>query len=68
VALERAAELTRLRHNGGEASRLQVIEAERAALAAQASLADARRAVFVAQADVYRALGGGWQATAAPGR
>jgi outer membrane protein, multidrug efflux system len=68
VALERAAELTRLRHNGGEASRLQVIEAERAALAAQASLADARRAVFVAQADVYRAFGGGWQATATTGR
>jgi len=68
VALERAAELTRLRHNGGEASRLQLIEAERAALAAQASLADARRAVIVTQADVYRALGGGWQATAIAGR
>jgi outer membrane protein, multidrug efflux system len=60
VALLKAAELTRLRYNGGESSRLQLIEAERAALAAQAAFADARRALVVAQADVYRALGGGW--------
>ena len=60
VALVKAAELTGLRFNGGEASRLQVIEAERAALAAQALVADARRALVVAQADLYRALGGGW--------
>ncbi|MES2959009.1 MAG: efflux transporter outer membrane subunit [Pseudomonadota bacterium] len=59
-ALTRAAELTRLRHNGGESSRLQLIEAERAALSAQAQVADARRAVIAAQADLYRALGGGW--------
>ena len=60
VASVKAAELTRLRFNGGEASRLHLIEAERAALAAQALVADARRALVVAQADVYRALGGGW--------
>ena len=60
-ALTRAAELTALRFNGGEASRLNVIEAERAALNAQAQVADARRAVAAAQADLYRVLGGGWQ-------
>ena len=68
VALARAAELTRLRYKGGEASRLQLIEAERASLAAQASLADARRAVVVAQADVFRALGGGWRESGSHGR
>jgi outer membrane protein, multidrug efflux system len=60
AALVKAAELTRLRYNGGESSRLQLIEAERAALAAQALVADAQRALLVAQADLYRALGGGW--------
>ena len=68
ASLTRAADLTRLRYNGGEASRLLLIDAERAALAAQASLADARRALVVAQADVYRALGGGWRETAVANR
>jgi multidrug efflux system outer membrane protein len=62
-ALSRASQLTTLRFNGGEASRLNAIEAERAALAAQAQVADARRAVAAAQADLFRVLGGGWQAT-----
>ncbi|HUG23747.1 efflux transporter outer membrane subunit [Piscinibacter sp.] len=61
-ALSRAAQLTALRFNGGESSRLDLIEAERAALAAQAQMADARRAIAVAQADLYRVLGGGWEA------
>lgn len=61
-ALTRAADLTRLRYNGGEASRLQLIEAERAALQAQAQVADARRALLAAQAELFRALGGGWSA------
>lgn len=60
-ALQRAAELTRLRYDGGESSRLDVINAERLALAAQARNADAARAVTAAQADVFRALGGGWK-------
>ena len=58
-ALQRAAELTRLRYNGGEASRLDVINADRLALSAQAENADAQRAVAAAQADVFRAFGGG---------
>ncbi|MBI5256727.1 MAG: efflux transporter outer membrane subunit [Burkholderiales bacterium] len=60
-ALQRAATLTRLRTEGGESSRLQLIEAERAALAAQLQAHDARRAVVAAQAELFRALGGGWQ-------
>jgi multidrug efflux system outer membrane protein len=60
-ALERAAELTRLRYNGGESSRLDVINAERLALTARAQNADAQRALAAAQADVFRAFGGGWR-------
>lgn len=66
AALTRASELTLLRFNGGEASRLDQIEAERAALTSQAQLADARRAMVVAQADLFRALGGGWTAPGGP--
>ena len=61
-ALLRAAELTRLRYNGGESSRLDVINADRLALTARAQNADAARALTAAQANVFRALGGGWQA------
>jgi multidrug efflux system outer membrane protein len=60
-ALDRAAQLTRLRYEGGEASRLDVINAERLALSAQAEAADQQRALAAAQADVFRVLGGGWQ-------
>lgn len=59
--LQRAAELTRLRFNGGIASRLDDINAQRAALAAAAQVEDARRALRAAQAGVFKALGGGWQ-------
>ncbi len=60
-ALLRAAELTRLRYDAGESSRLDVINAERLALAARAQSADASRALASAQADVFRAMGGGWK-------
>ena len=63
-ALQRAAQLTRLRFEGGEASRLLVIDAERLALLAQLQVQDERRGLLSAQAEVYRALGGGWQAPA----
>jgi outer membrane protein, multidrug efflux system len=61
-ALTRAVELTRLRYDGGESSRLDVINAERLALTARAQTADAQRALVQAQADVFRAFGGGWKA------
>ena len=60
-ALARAADLTRVRADGGESSRLDVINADRLALTAQAQRADAARALTEAQANVFRALGGGWQ-------
>jgi len=60
-ALSRAAQLTKLRYNSGESSRLDVINAERMALNAQAEIADTQRALIAAQADVFRAFGGGWK-------
>jgi multidrug efflux system outer membrane protein len=66
-ALERAAELTRLRFNGGESSRLDVINAERLSLTARAQNADSARSLTAAQANVFRALGGGWKAPEAKG-
>jgi outer membrane protein TolC len=55
-----AADLTRRRHEAGEASRLLVIEAERAALNARAENAEIQRALVASQAELFRALGGGW--------
>jgi multidrug efflux system outer membrane protein len=65
-ALARAADLTRIRYDGGESSRLDVINADRLALTAQAESADAARALTEAQANVFRALGGGWQVSSSP--
>ena len=62
AALARAARLTRLRFEGGEESRIEVIRAERADLAAGSEVVDARRALAAAQADLFRVLGGGWHA------
>ncbi|NRF67415.1 efflux transporter outer membrane subunit [Aquincola sp. S2] len=60
-ALQRAAQLTKLRFEGGQVSRLLVLDAERLALLARLQTQDERRALIAAQAGVYRALGGGWQ-------
>ena len=64
-ALAQAARLTRLRFDGGEESRIDLIRAERADLAARAEVVDARRAVAAAQADLFRVLGGGWHGAGA---
>lgn len=64
-ALAQAARLTKLRFDGGEESRIELIRAERADLAAQSELVDARRAVAAAQADLFRVLGGGWSGASA---
>ena len=61
AALAQAARLTRLRFDGGEESRIELIRAERADLAGQSEVVEARRALAAAQADLFRALGGGWQ-------
>jgi len=64
AALVQAARLTKLRFDSGEESRIELIRAERADLAAQSEVVDARRALAAAQADLFRVLGGGWQGAA----
>ncbi|WP_316934375.1 TolC family protein [Hymenobacter sp. AT01-02] len=50
----------------GYATYLEVITAQRSALEAELSLAEVRRTQFLQAIDLYRALGGGWAATAVP--
>ncbi|MGH7499883.1 MAG: efflux transporter outer membrane subunit [Gemmatimonadales bacterium] len=58
IASERAAELARLRFNGGVADFLQVLDAERTQLDAENQLAQARTDAATAYAALYKALGG----------
>ncbi|MGH7703401.1 MAG: efflux transporter outer membrane subunit [Gemmatimonadales bacterium] len=57
---ERAAELARLRFTEGVADFLQVLDAERTQLDAQAQLAQARTDAATAYAALFKALGGRW--------
>lgn len=59
-ASERAAELARLRFEGGVSDFLQVLDAERTLLEAQDRLAASRTAATTALVAVYKALAGGW--------
>lgn len=60
AASERAADLARLRFEGGVADFLQVLDAERTQLEAQDQLARSRTDAVTAYVAVYRALGGTW--------
>lgn len=60
AASERAADLARLRFEGGVADFLQVLDAERTQLEAQDQLARGRTETVAAYVDLYRALGGTW--------
>ena len=53
--------LARLRYENGVASLLDVLDAERSLLAAELNRADALRAQRAAVADLFKALGGGWE-------
>ncbi len=64
-ASERAADLARLRFEGGVADFLQVLDAERTQLEAQDQLARGRTETVSAYVEVYRALGGAWPVTGA---
>jgi outer membrane protein TolC len=59
AASHRAAELARIRFQGGVADFLQVLDAERSLLAAQDQLAQGRTDAIAALVAVYRAIGGG---------
>lgn len=52
--------LTELRHRGGVASSLDLLDAQRALFATQQSLAQVKLAQQQSQVALYKALGGGW--------
>ena len=64
AASERAADLARLRFEGGVTDFLQVLDAERTQLESQDQLAQSRTETVTAYVDLYRALGGTWPVTA----
>jgi outer membrane protein TolC len=61
---EAAARITRARQREGQIDSLALLDAERTAADAEASLAEADARIASAQVDLFRALGGGWQAPA----
>jgi multidrug efflux system outer membrane protein len=58
--------LSRDRYRGGVTSYLEVLDTERQAFDAETGLAVAERDVRLAFVDLYRALGGGWDAAPPP--
>ncbi|BAV34149.1 RND transporter [Sulfuricaulis limicola] len=64
ATLREALRLAKLRYESGVASQLDVLDAERNLLAAELNRSDALRAQRAAVADLFKALGGGWDAGA----
>ncbi len=62
-SLEESQRLARVRYDEGFISFLNLLDAERALLAAQISLEEAERDRLLAAANLSKALGGGWQET-----
>lgn len=60
-ALQEAVRVSNDLFLGGYATYLEIITAQRGALAAELELVHNRRNMFLATVDLYRALGGGWQ-------
>lgn len=61
-ALSESSRLSRLRYQGGLDSYLQVLDAERNLFQGQLVLSELRLSVLNSFVQLYRALGGGWQA------
>ena len=59
-ALQSAMQLAQLRYDSGISSLLEVLIAERALLDAQLNRVEAQRAQLAASANLFKALGGGW--------
>jgi multidrug efflux system outer membrane protein len=60
-ALQSALSHARLRYENGVTSLLDVLDAERGLLAAELNRVEAQRAQLAATADLFKALGGGWE-------
>ena len=61
AALTDALRLATLRYDNGYTSYLEVLTAQRDLLQTQSSLIDAQRNKLAAAAELYRAVGGGWE-------
>jgi multidrug efflux system outer membrane protein len=61
TALQKALSLARLRYSNGVSSQLDVLDAERNLLQAEIDFIDAERQQRFAVADLFKAMGGGWQ-------
>ena len=57
----KGAKLSRIRYEGGFSSYLEVLDAERRRFASETNLAKTKGRQFISFAQLYRALGGGWQ-------
>lgn len=64
-ALRQSVELALLRYDGGRASYFEVLEAQQQLFPAEEELARTERDQLIAVVNLYKALGGGWSATAA---
>jgi len=62
IALRDAADLARSRYEGGLSSYLDILIADQALFSAELNLAQIRADQHIAVVNLYRALGGGWQA------
>ena len=61
TALQDASELARARYDSGLASYIEILTADQELFEQQLLLAQTRGAELRARAELYRALGGGWQ-------
>jgi multidrug efflux system outer membrane protein len=62
AAYQEAVRLANIRYNSGLSAYFEVLEAQQQLFPAEISLAQTRRDQLVAVVNLYRALGGGWQA------
>lgn len=62
-AVKRTRDLAVLMHEQGQTSMLERLDAERSLLSAELDRADVRREHLAAVATLFKALGGGWQAS-----
>jgi multidrug efflux system outer membrane protein len=67
IALRDAADLARSRYEGGLSSYLDILIADQALFSAELNLARVRADEHIAVVNLYRALGGGWQAAGIEG-
>jgi multidrug efflux system outer membrane protein len=63
TTLERAAGLAEIRYSNGLAGYLEVLDAQRQLFTAEFDLTRTQRTQLVSLVQVYKALGGGWEAT-----